>query len=683
MEYERALFRVYDRIMDDLSATGSPSPQAVDDMPMCCFPFALPTGVIHRATTRISSTRHPYSLLGLHGNSHINTSGAEEESTGNEMVEMEEGRSSRTSRNDSDDASVNEQSSDGNDGVSIPRGNSNLAPPVNEGPDEFCSHSCLGKTMMVLFLFGVVQCLIIACLHKTYVGRGDCIQHALKSRTNATLARDEILQIKVLQNHVCHQVVGPCSRVHVYGEYNNNVTFFGDDVDDDEDDEEGRDIDYRFTTSEALLYLDKRLIFNHNITLVNVTLSERCLSTGTDDVNARFTFFTRFAEVWSSAFTGYDSPVINQLMYGILNSTRTYPNAFRNGYLMNMETKEHWSWHKELIAGYEEVTGFLNIFRHPVDWILHKIGSFFVSCLAFFLITSVTALIVRVLTTSGVVLMYPLFSCFRRYFGLNGASERILGLSYPWMGLALQRASNPPSRSSESRQHSISNHMVKHMLTSHISKVALYYIMYEACQAAWSTVLYAKSVPDGLPVYLYGLTMIWEYFSMIFMRSALTIFFFPRCIWVLFLGYHFYFHSVPYAYFDVALIPLLVFSIQAMIYCVLILETRVHRSGLVSLECPREVFSAVPWPEWSASFPAEWTLFLPLNSRTVPLYDMQVNENSRQTDDAVIDSDDDSSDDSDDGDDGGVDDADSDGSFVTNRNHSGRLRNRLPLSRDY
>lgn len=570
--------------MDDLSATVGSAPPPAEDMPSCCFPFVLPvTGMIRAATNNGGNIRHSYSHLEARGNNNNNNNAGEDETndeeTGNDMVEMEEGRSSRTSRNESSATAA--RPLDGSDGVSIPIGNSN--PSAHEGSDELCSHSCLGKIMMMLFLFGVFQCLIIACLHTTYVGRGDCIQHALKTRQNGTLARDEILQIKVLENSVCHTVVGPCSRVHVHGEYNNNVTFFGDDVDDDGDDL-GNDIDYRFATSEALLYLENRVVFNHNITLVNVTLSERCLSTGTDDVNARFTFFKRFAEVWSAAFTGYDAPVINQLMYGVLNTTKSYPNAFRNGFLMNMDTTEHWAWHKELLSEYEETTGFLNIFRHPVDWILHKAGTLFVSCLSFFLITSVTALIVRVLTTSGVVLMYPLFSCFRRYFGLNGASERILGLSYPWMGLALQRASNPPPRSSESRQHSISNYLVKHMLTSHISKVALYYIMYEACQAAWSTILYAKSVPDGLPIYLYGLTMIWEYFSMIFMRSALTIFFFPRCIWLLFLAYHFYFHSVPYAYFDVALIPLLTFSTQAMIYCVLMLETRVHRSGLVSLE---------------------------------------------------------------------------------------------------
>ena len=47
------------------------------------------------------------------------------------------------------------------------------------------------------------------------------------------------------------------------------------------------------------------------------------------------------------------------------------------------------------------------------------------SAMAFFLITSVTSLFVRVLTSSGVVLMFHLFNLFRE-MGLPGADERIL-----------------------------------------------------------------------------------------------------------------------------------------------------------------------------------------------------------------------------------------------------------------
>ncbi len=92
------------------------------------------------------------------------------------------------------------------------------------------------------------------------------------------------------------------------------------------------------------------------------------------------------------------------------------------------------------------------------------------STLAFFLITSVTSLIVRVLTSSGVVLMFPLFTFFRT-MGLPGADERILSLSYPWIGTARMAIAN---------QHI---HPQRHLIWAHCMKIVLYYVMYEACQA--------------------------------------------------------------------------------------------------------------------------------------------------------------------------------------------------------
>ncbi len=93
--------------------------------------------------------------------------------------------------------------------------------------------------------------------------------------------------------------------------------------------------------------------------------------------------------------------------------------------------------------------------------------------------------------------------------GVQNADDRILSLSYPWIGRArnVVRLRNiyPDS----------------HLISAHLLRIVLYYVMYEASQAAWSVVLYGKSVPNGLPIWVYGFTMIWEYFNLIFVRSAL------------------------------------------------------------------------------------------------------------------------------------------------------------------
>lgn len=113
---------------------------------------------------------------------------------------------------------------------------------------------------------------------------------------------------------------------------------------------------------------------------------------------------------------------------------------------------------------------------------------------------------------------------------------------------------------------------------------------------------------------------------MIFVRSALSAYFFPRITLLYFLCYHIYFYSVPYGFFDVALIAWFLFMLHAMFFTVISLEVPGSARGVVSLEYPREVYSRLSWPAWSASLPNEWSLFLPLNSRYIPLHDRQLGD---------------------------------------------------------
>jgi len=114
--------------------------------------------------------------------------------------------------------------------------------------------------------------------------------------------------------------------------------------------------------------------------------------------------------------------------------------------------------------------------------------------------------------------MFPIFA-WLRLLGVPGADDRILSLSYPWIGRARNVA----------RLRNI--YPESHLIFAHLAKIALFYVMYEASQAAWSVVLYGKSLPDGLPVWVYGFAMIWEYFSIIFVRSALRQVRYSRVIW--------------------------------------------------------------------------------------------------------------------------------------------------------
>ena len=117
---------------------------------------------------------------------------------------------------------------------------------------------------------------------------------------------------------------------------------------------------------------------------------------------------------------------------------------------------------------------------------------------------------------------------------------------------------------------------------------------------------------------------------MVFVRSALSVHFFPRILLFHFVLYHFYFLSIPCGWFDVALIPWFLFLIQAMAYTIIALEIPAAARGAMSAECPREVYNKLAWAEWSSAVPQEFTLFLPLNSRHTPLYDREVSNVSNE-----------------------------------------------------
>ena len=202
---------------------------------------------------------------------------------------------------------------------------------------------------------------------------------------------------------------------------------------------------------------------------------------------------------------------------------------------------------------------------------------------------------------------FPLSICF------------LLGLSYPWIGRArsavIRRRVHPPA----------------HLIAAHGAKTFLFYLMYEACQAAWSAVLYGKSIPSGLQIYIFGFCMSLEYFAMVFCRSALSVHFFSRILLFYFVLYHVYFLSTPYPWSDVALVPWFLFLVQAMAYSIIALEVPAAARGAMSVECPREVYNRLAWAEWSATMPQIYSLFLPLNSRHTPLYDREVSDVAEDT----------------------------------------------------
>eukprot|EP00557_Chaetoceros_sp_GSL56_P007649 CAMPEP_0176503060 /NCGR_PEP_ID=MMETSP0200_2-20121128/15121_1 /TAXON_ID=947934 /ORGANISM="Chaetoceros sp., Strain GSL56" /LENGTH=704 /DNA_ID=CAMNT_0017902245 /DNA_START=146 /DNA_END=2257 /DNA_ORIENTATION=+ len=326
------------------------------------------------------------------------------------------------------------------------------------------------------------------------------------ANTNETvlplLNRNEILQIKIIYGNNCDGIAGQCSRAHtVILPANETVTqtthktsFVMNSIGFNWGKKTTSDNDsgginkyataaywdkpaYRFSTSEALMFLDDKILFYHNVSIVNVTLSERCLVTGSDEGVYKQMWTNRLAQFLSPIY-GMDEVIVNQVMYGI----KTSKGDFRDGYLQNRETKKRWFYLKTQLEENRKVR------KEFVSWLLNRIAVLIISFVAFFLITSVTALIVRLLTSSGVFILFPIFAAYRSW-GVNGIDERMLDFSYPWIGRARRaiRAQNL--------------HPMNHYVGAHIAKLFLVYTMYESCQIAWDSFLYSKSMPANLPLW--------------------------------------------------------------------------------------------------------------------------------------------------------------------------------------
>lgn len=253
---------------------------------------------------------------------------------------------------------------------------------------------------------------------------------------------------------------------------------------------------YRFSTKEALSALDEGMLNWFKVPIVNVTLTERCLSTGTDEGTYK-SFITKIAQFLAPIY-GMDTVVANQLIYGIKSADGKY----RSGFFKNLRTKNQFDYAADAISHHEEASVTTNI----REAILKKLNVLFRSIGAFVFITSITALVVRVLTSSGTMMLFPCLSVCQR-LGIS-IDDRVLDHAHPWLGFArtqIQRSGNS----------------ISPFICAHLTKLLLIYSMYEACQSTIGVLLYSKKTTTDLPIFIFAINLILEYFSLIYVRSAL------------------------------------------------------------------------------------------------------------------------------------------------------------------
>ena len=244
--------------------------------------------------------------------------------------------------------------------------------------------------------------------------------------------------------------------------------------------------DFEFSRKAAYLALGRAERTAHAVGMVNVTLGPSCLG----------------APAWVATAAGIDTVVINQILWGLHGG----------GMLRNKDTGEIWSWSDGAVESHGSA-------RHGLFQSASRVtAGATMTVLAFFLISGVTAALIRILLVSGVVLVYPVvLAVLRCGPGSSRMGTAIVAQAYPWIGFPMEelRSSGRP---------------VWAFVLAHAAHLFVFWTIYSACQSAWSFWFYPKSIPAGLHSALFGVFMVVEYFAMVFVRAKLTIRHFPRIV---------------------------------------------------------------------------------------------------------------------------------------------------------
>ncbi|GMH74056.1 hypothetical protein TL16_g06357 [Triparma laevis f. inornata] len=357
--------------------------------------------------------------------------------------------------------------------------------------------------------------------------------------------------------------------------------------------------DYFFATSAGVVDLPNDVLFS-DLRVFELTLSKACVRTGwrrwSIEGEGSIMEYDGDDGGWAAGMAdvvGYDVAMVNQVMFGVISSPPARSNnpiidgygeklgkwleggdpvdyLKRTGHLMSLSTLEKWSYNSRNVAAVTQISFLYGVFIKCVFLGFSFFAFFFMSCF--------TAFTVRILTTSGVVIIFPILKCLSCCGVIRTDSMEVVNVSYPWIGLPI-RAHNAlaPERMISQTPNSA-------IIVPHAVKLLIYYSLYSLSQQSVSAATYSEPYPYSMPIGVWGMIMMWEYYAMVLLRGVEGIDFFPKFCALCFVTFQMYFHCYAYPYSDLALWPMLFASLGGMLYCFMVLEVPKHRDGILSEE---------------------------------------------------------------------------------------------------
>eukprot|EP01041_Mallomonas_annulata_P007897 gene7897-16167_t len=286
---------------------------------------------------------------------------------------------------------------------------------------RLCEYLTLSSALF--FLFSLIT------LHISFVGRSGCLpallQHQIMIRNHSGifhLRDDEILQLNVKsllpfgyddtganslfaddtnserRNRHLRNLFNSNNTNQLKIENNNNNT-----ISSISKNNSTSKFDFEFAYDYSVLTLPIHLRESHNFQTMNTT------------IGGKFCFGSQIIQSLIP-FGGIDNIIVNLIMY-----TVNKPGVLKSA------AGDIYTW------TYDDLKPYSNI----SEWLFNKFSILLSSALAFMMLSCVTALMVRVMISSGVVLLFPLF-WIAQGFGMQPLNMRIISLSYPWLGVPIE-----------------------------------------------------------------------------------------------------------------------------------------------------------------------------------------------------------------------------------------------------
>ena len=204
---------------------------------------------------------------------------------------------------------------------------------------------------------------------------------------------------------------------------------------------------YKFSYDIGLLVLPDQLRSQHFFDTINITLSTKdCFYQG-NSFGLRSLGLSMLLQ-----FVPMETIVMNMIRYSFHPNDSLIEDSSKAGGLNNSDVKipKRSIGHLVAPSGNYFYWRYISIDRTDtissiINWVGTKFDVLSSSILAFFLMSTITALLIRVLISSGIMIFFPIIYLMRLW-GIMGDNDtvnlRILSVSYPWLGIPMEMVSD-------------------------------------------------------------------------------------------------------------------------------------------------------------------------------------------------------------------------------------------------